>query len=133
MPAYQHWIDTGSIDIPAPEMDVSFQAKAAHQVVHAIEAAQGSAFATARRTDKGGDFALLNRDVTVTHRQKLAVVYVVYFAINDHVTGTIVSGDQIALINRDRPIHHHTPHQLVERSHPWARKQLANDVDHQHQ
>jgi hypothetical protein len=34
-----HWIDSGSVNILAVEVDVSSEAEAAHQVIHAIQAA----------------------------------------------------------------------------------------------
>ena len=48
----------GAIDIVAAEMDLAFEAEAADQIVHAVQAAQHGALAAARGADEGRDRAL---------------------------------------------------------------------------
>jgi hypothetical protein len=63
-------------------MHMAFETKATHQVVHAIETAQGGTLATARRANKGRDMPLLNGDMAVAYSEKFAIVQVVNLAVD---------------------------------------------------
>src|SRR5262249_51961510 len=83
--AYDDGIHVGGVNVLAAEMHMPFEPKAPHQVIHAIETAQGGTLATARRANKGRDLALFNRNMAVADGEKFAVVQVVNLAVDQHL------------------------------------------------
>src|SRR5262245_36750030 len=72
--AYGDRVHVGGVNVLAAEMYMPFETKATHQVIHAIETAQGGTLATARRANKGRDLALFNGNMAVADGEKFAVV-----------------------------------------------------------
>ena len=82
--AHHHRVYTLAIYVLTQEMHVALEAKALHQVVHAVEAAQYRTFAAAGRADETGDLVFLDRHMAVTHRHEIAVENPVQLAVHDH-------------------------------------------------
>src|SRR5271168_5157705 len=85
MPAHGDRIDLGVINVLAAEDNVSSEAKPAHQIVHAIEAAQDRALAASRGADESGDGAFFYFQSHVAHGFELAVVQLRNVAIDQGV------------------------------------------------
>src|SRR4029450_13874174 len=71
--AHRDRIDLGVVDVLATEVDLTLEAEAAHQVVHAVEAAERGALPAARRTDEGRDGPLVDLHLDVANRLELPV------------------------------------------------------------
>ena len=72
----QFEIHPGSIDVLALDQDLALDADALDHVVHAVETTQKGRFATARRSDEGGDLVLGNFEVDLFKGLDLTVVEV---------------------------------------------------------
>src|SRR5262249_24548862 len=83
VPAHGDRVDGLVVDVPAAEADLALEAKAANQIVHAIDAAQHGALTAAGRADEGCDGVLLDAQVSVAHRFEVAVVQRVQLDIDD--------------------------------------------------
>src|SRR5262249_6207656 len=72
--AHRHRIDARSVDVATAIVNVPVEPEAAHQVVHAVDAAQDRALAAAGRADERGDTVARNAQLRIADGEEVAVV-----------------------------------------------------------
>src|SRR5262249_32356682 len=82
---YHHRIDVLGVDVLTEEMHVAFEPEALDQIVHAVEASQHRALAAARRTDKSGDLALVDRHPCIADREERSIIDFAHIAVDREV------------------------------------------------
>jgi hypothetical protein len=74
------------IDIFTPEADMPLKSKAAHEVIHAVQATEYRALATPGRSNESRNGIFLNGNIRVTDGLKIPVVKLLDVAVNDGVS-----------------------------------------------
>src|SRR5271157_3719638 len=82
MSSHDDRIDAFCVDVLAVKIHLPLEPEAPDEIVHAVEAAEHSALAAAGRSDETRDLALLDRNVAIPDRKKLAVEDFVRLAVN---------------------------------------------------
>src|SRR5215469_17814614 len=85
MAADRDGIDVGRINIMPAEHHLALDLETAHQVIHAVEAAQRGTLAASGRPDKGSYSSLDDTDSDVAHRFESAVVKLLDFAVEQRL------------------------------------------------
>src|SRR5262245_11203262 len=91
MPAHRDGIDGLAVDVAAAEADLAVEAKAADEIVHAIDAAQDRALAAAGRPDEGGHGILLDDELGIAHGLEIAVVERAQLNVDDRTVAVAVA------------------------------------------